>query len=147
MATAQMELPKIELARKLTPGIQTVESRNPLLPPSDQGGLLVSNLKAEFLTPDKMPDPRPPRVLFAGLRDPRLRMVLPIPLDVTVEESNVVVCWKAVDEFGVGQTLSGALDDFSSALRELYHRLNSSDELGPDLAKTSTTLSRHIVPR
>ena len=146
MASAHV-MPDVVSAQQLEPGIQTPTAGRGMLPPTSEAVPVPSNVVAEFRTLDQMPDPRPSRVLFAGLRDPRLRMVQAIPLDVNVEDSNVVVYWQAIDEFGVGETLSGALDDFASTLRELYHRLMEVDELGPDIAEVKRVLGEYVVPR
>jgi len=160
MAAAEQIVPPgltIELAQQLEPGIQTTPKKEPgeqflqgdsgPLPSTDQGVLPRSNLFAELSPPDRMPDPRPSRVLFAGLRDPRLRMVQAVPLDVTVEDSNVIVCWKEIDEFGVGESLTSAMDDFSNVVRELYYFLQDNSQIGPDIEAVKRVLGEYIVPR
>jgi|SRR5208283_4061543 len=150
MATAP---PVINSAQQLEPGIATaiVEQEireGELLSPQHGSQYPPSNIVAEFLRPDQLPNPRPSRVLFAALHDPRLRMVLAIPVDVSVEESTVVVCWPEINEFGTGETLSVALDDFAGGLRELYYRLFTKDvALGPDLSRVKEILGRYIQPR
>jgi len=87
-------------------------------------------------------------IQFAAVRDPRLRVVSAIPLNVATEEGQVIACWSEIDEFGVGETLSDALEDFSSRLRDLYSQLFSpAVKLGPDLQKIKKTIERHIQPR
>jgi hypothetical protein len=154
MATAEVA-PIIDSAQKLEPGIADEQlKRDPVLPgPGSSGSFPPSNIFAEFLSPDQLPNPRPSRVQFAAMRDPTLQMVQAIPLDVSIEESAVegsavVVCWSEIDEFGTGETLSLALDDFSHALRELYRRLHERDiNLGPDLGNVKGVLDKYIVPR
>ena len=150
MATAEVA-PVINSAQQLEPGIaETKLERNPVLPsqPIDSWPFTRSNVLAEFIPPDQMPNPRPSRVLFAALRDPGLRMVHAIPLDVSVEETTVVVCWSEINEFGTGDTLSEAIDDFASAVRELYLRLFAPDaNLGADLRKVKESLGQYIRPR
>ncbi len=79
MATAVAPL-EVTSARQSEPGVEEGEPDrklhgevlNPqhrLYPPS--------NVAVQVLQPDKAPNPRPPRVSFAALRDPRLRMVRP----------------------------------------------------------------------
>jgi hypothetical protein len=150
MATAELGSSAAMPAMLLEPGISEAEyARDPVLPSQDLGQmLLASNLKVEFLPPDQLPNPRPPRVQFAGIRDPRLQVVNPIPLDVSVEESTVIVCWPAINEFGTGETLSSAIDDFAGGVRELYHHLFAPDvTLGPDLLKTKDIVGQYIQPR
>lgn len=155
MATAEVPLPIVNSAQQSEPGTEKaiaeqreVTKKAELLSPQYGAQYPPSNVFAEFLRPDQLPNPRPSRVLFAALRDPRLRMVCAIPLNVTVEESTVVVCWSEINEFGTGETLSVALDDFAGGLRELYHRLfTPAVTLGPDLLRVKQTLGRYIQPQ
>ena len=153
MATAEitppLEKPTIESAQQLEPGIQRVlEQYAYQLLSRQEGNLPVSNLATHLETSVALSNPRPPRVLFGALKDPCLLVVDPIPLDVSLEESTVVVTWSDVAEFGTGATLSAAIDDFSGALRELYHQLFASDvKLGADLQKIQKILEQHIQPR
>jgi hypothetical protein len=39
------------------------------------------------------------------------------------------------------------MDDFASALRELFHRLHEGRSLGPDLEKVRRTLDQYIQAR
>jgi hypothetical protein len=149
MATA--EAPIINLAQQLEPGVAEAKlERNPVLPgpPTDIWPFPLSNVIAEFIPGDQLPTACPAQVQFAALRDPVLQMVHAIPLQVSKEESNAVVYWPEVDEFGTGETLSVALDDFASGLRELYYRLFAPDvSLGPDLQRVRQALERYIQPR
>jgi hypothetical protein len=149
MATA--EVAPIITAQRLEPGIAEAKlERNPVLPSQqpDNPSVPPSNLPAAFLPPEQMPNPRPSRVQFAGLRDPRLRMLSAIPLDVSVEESNVVVCWSEINEFGTGETLSAAMDDFAVGLRDLYGQLFAPNaSLGADLQRVKQTIERYIQLR
>ena len=156
MATTELAPPVVNSAQQLEPGV--VEAivgegdgmqQDAELLSRQYGGLYPpSNVAFEILPLDQFPNPKPPRVLFAGLRDPRLRMVRAIPLEVTREESTVVVCWSEINEFGTGETLSSALDDFASGLSELYQRLFAPDvNLGPDLRKVRETVEQYIQPR
>ena len=148
MATAEITPPPSIDAQQMEPGIQAPQEppKSQVLP--RQVGLIPSsNVKAVFAA-GTLPNPRPPRVLFAGLRDPKLRMVQAIPLDVSVEESTVLVSWSEINEFGTGKTLSSAIDDFSSGLRELYwHLLSPEITLGEDLQKVRSTVERYIQQR
>jgi hypothetical protein len=150
MATPEVA-PVINSAQQLEPGIAEAKlERNPVLPSQQAGALPFppSNVFAEFIHADEAPNPFPPRVQFAALRDPVLRMVRAIPLDVSKEGSNVVVCWQETNEFGTGETLSLAIDDFASCVSDLYHRLFSPDvKLGEDLQKVRATLTQYIHPR
>lgn len=150
MATAEVGPPRSDSALVLGPGVAEAKSErdNPVLPSQEAGGaFLPSNVSVEFVDQTQLRNARPDRVLLGALSDPRLRVVKPIALDVTVEESHVVVSWADVDEFGTGETLSTAIDDLGGSLRELYHRLSESEKLGPDLAKVKRVLHEHIVAR
>jgi hypothetical protein len=150
MATAEIvtEQPNGATAYQFGPGIATPEVAGPQVLPSEQpqhgpppGGLTVTFLSGAL-------NPQPDVIKFAAIRDPRLRLVKAIPLDVSRDESHFVVSWSETDEFGTGDTLSGALDDFAGSLRELYHELFSADvHLGPDLEKVKQTLAEYIQPR
>jgi hypothetical protein len=148
MATAEPAL-IVNSAQQLEPGIAEppAQGSGGLLSRQSEGLLPSSNLAVEILSADQLPNPRPSRVLFAALRDPRLRMKQPIPLDVTLEEGHVVVNWAAIDEFGSGDNLSAAIDDFAYALRALYRYLSGVEELGPDLANAKRVLSEYIEKR
>jgi hypothetical protein len=108
----------------------------------------ASNVRVEILLPAYAPNPRPSKVLFGGLQDPDLQVRRAIPLEVCVEESTVVVNWAEIDEFGTGETLSSALDDFSHTVRELYHHLYA-DEIKPgtDLLRVKQVLGEYIELR
>jgi hypothetical protein len=154
---AAQAAPVTVVAQKLEPGIYShpeQRSGGGALPQQEDNQVLPlplpSNvyLPAEVQALESMPNPCPPQVLFAGLRDPRLRMLQAIPLDVTKEESHVVVSWSAVEEFGAGESLGAALDDFGASIRELYFQLQARHgSLGPDLAKVKAHLGQYIAKR
>lgn len=130
------------------PGIATPVLTGPQVLPSErlQHGPPPGGISVVFLSGAL--NSRPDVVQFAAIRDPRLRMIKAIPLNVSREESNFVVDWPETHEFGTGDTLSGALDDFAGSLRELYHELFSPDaNLGPDLEKVKQTLAEYLQPR
>jgi hypothetical protein len=111
-------------------------------------GYPASNVRVEILLPAYAPNPRPSKLLFGGLQDPDLQVLRAIPLEVGVEESAVVVSWPEIDEFGSGETLSCALDDFSHTVRELYHHLYADDvRPGADLLRVRKVLGEYIEPR
>ncbi len=90
MATAGVAPPVINSAQRLEPGIAEAKlERNPVLPSQQLGSspFPASNVFAEFIRPGQLPEPCPARVQFAGLRDPVLRMVRAIPLDVSTKRN------------------------------------------------------------
>jgi hypothetical protein len=86
-------------------------------------------------------------VLFGALADPHLRLRKAIPLEVSSEDSAVVLTWAEIDEFGCGESLGAALDNFGSALLELHHRLHEPVQLGPDLENVKRVLDEYIESR
>lgn len=153
MATAQLAPPVVNSAQQTKAGVamtaegEGLQKDGEVLGPQYGGLYPPSNVAYEILPLEEMPAARPSRISFAGLRDPRLRMVQAIPLDVTVEESTVVVSWAEINEFGTGDTLSAALDDFADSLRELHHQLFAANvTLGPDLQKIKATIESYIQP-
>lgn len=91
----------------------------------------------------------PSGMLFGALRNPRLKMLKPIPLTISRDESgSVAVCWEAIQEFGYGANLHTALQDFSATIAELHFFLESeAQRLGEDLGRVSAILREHIAPR
>jgi hypothetical protein len=149
MATAEVvnEQPKEATAYQFEPGIATPVLVAQVLPSEQlQHGPAPKGLTVTFLSGALTS--RPDVVQFAAIRDPRLRIVKAIPLNVSREESHFIVDWPETHEFGTGDTLSGALDDFAGSLRELYHELFSPNaNLGPDLEKVRQTLAEYVQPR
>jgi len=93
------------------------------------------------------PSARPARLLFGALKAPTLRLRKPIPLDLSIGETEVVLTWAEIDEFGYGSTMGDAAEDFSRSLAELYCRLQESELLGPDLLNVKQILSQYIETR
>jgi hypothetical protein len=96
----------------------------------------------------EVPSARPQSVLFGALVHPKLRLRKPIPLELSVEEGNVVLSWIAADEFACGATMGEALDEFSKTVSELYVELNDNNvRLGADLERVRRILDEYIEPR
>lgn len=89
---------------------------------------------------------RPPSVLIGRLPDARLRIVKAIPVRVESQQADVVVASDELDEFGEGDHLTAALDDFGRALSSLYWSLKADQQrLGADLYQTWRRLQTHLV--
>jgi hypothetical protein len=148
MATAEVapQQPIFAEAQQFETGVYS-RPESMVLPPQQPTPVNFTYLPTHVKAMNNMPDARPSRLQFAALRDPRLRMKQAIPLDVTVEEGHVVVNWAAIDEFGSGENLGAAIDDFAYALRALYRYLNGVEELGPDLANAKRVLGEYIEKR
>ncbi len=139
---------EVDSAGLLDPGVYSADVPPSHVLPTQQASKPGSNVEVRVVPPDELPNPRPPRVLFAALGDPKLQVVRAVPLDVNVEEGTVVVSWADVEEFGTGDTMSAAIDDFAHALRELYHGLHAKDaRLGDDLLRVKRVLGEYIEPR
>ena len=77
--------------------------------------------------------PLPTSLSIGRLDDPRLRLTAPIPVRVEEDGLGNVVLWSDdLDEFGVGETLDAAMDDFRSTVVALYFLLREDEaRLGP----------------
>lgn len=96
----------------------------------------------------ELPNARLETVEFGALRHPELRLRRPIHLEVSVEDESVVVTWAAADEFGYGDTMGDALEDFARTLPELYFRLHESGvRLSSDLDRVRRVLDDYIEHR
>lgn len=94
------------------------------------------------------PSARPEWIEFGALMHPLLRLQRPIRLQVSSNEGMVSVFWREGTEFGYGQTMSEALDDFGRTLAELYSRLNEPNvQLSSDLQETKQLLCAYIESR
>lgn len=113
------------------------------------GSPKLSDVRARILPMSTVSDqaPYPATVNFAALKDPKLKMLRSIPLTVSRENSNVIVTWAEIDEFGVGGTLGEAMDDFGVSVRELHRGLHADSKLGEDLQKIRETLDLYISAR
>jgi len=98
---------------------------------------------------DEVPSARPgTSVLFAGRLGPYLRLLKPIPLEVSVEEGRVVLTWAETDDFACGDNTGEALDRFGQSIRELYEHLHANEvALGADLLRVRDVLDRYISAR
>lgn len=100
---------------------------------------------------DEIPSARPDKsIKFAGSLGPNLRLLRPIPLDVSFEENEgqVVLTWSETDDFSCGATTGEALEQFGRSIRELYDYLHASDvALGADLLRVRDVLDRYIASR
>ena len=113
--------------------VPTIE--NPLEPVHR---MIVENLEFSF----------PVEILFGAMIDRRLRIKNPIPITLSREEDVVVASSSELEEFGYGNDISEALDDFAKTLAELYLSLEENeDRLGDDLKQQFSRLSGFIEVR
>ncbi len=74
----------------------------------------------------------PVSILLGSLPDPVLFLREPITLDVEKEDGSFAVSSSEIDEFGVGEYLMDAVEDFQQSLVELYLTLRENqNSLGP----------------
>ena len=69
------------------------------------------------------PSATPAKVLLGSLNHPRLYLKAPIELKVSRDDGFVVVSNDELDEFGYGDFLTLAIEDFRQTLLELYYEL------------------------
>lgn len=96
-----------------------------------------------LLPPDVRCDPTPALqpFLLGSLRDRRLRVVAPIPVQFRREGQQVVAEAVDLDEFGFGENPSDAVTDLQRAIAELYFGLEKDAvRLGSDLNRVWRTL-------
>jgi len=82
------------------------------------------------------------RIQIGSLLDHRLRMSVPITLDLEREDEFYLAKYDELDEFGYGTDPISAVQDFRKTIAELYWQLKEDEErLGPDLTETWRRLS------
>ena len=89
----------------------------------------------------------PDTILFGGLNDPRLRLLRPIPLQVSREAERTTVRWVEADTAASGETLTSAMEMFGMRLRAIFHQLADSHSLDADRARLLDVLTRHVAFR
>lgn len=111
--------------------------------------VIAEGAKLSVTLIDAIPSARPEKeMLFAGRLGPNLRLLKPIPLEVCVEEEQVVLTWAETDDFAYGATTGEALEHFGHSIRELYEHLHAQDvALGVDLLRVRDVLDRYITAR
>lgn len=89
----------------------------------------------------------PSNVLFGALRHPALKLREPIPLRTERSDRGISVIWDEGQEFGFGDTFTGAVADFADTVAELYLQLCESEALSEDLTAVRDRLSYYIDVR
>jgi hypothetical protein len=109
----------------------------------------VEGAKLSVTLLDEVPSARPDTsVLFAGGLGPNLRLLKPIPLEVSLEGGQVILTWAETDDFACGDNTGEALDHFGQSIRELYAHLHAHGvALGADLLRVRDVLDRYITAR
>ncbi len=87
---------------------------------------------------------RPVHIMLGQLFNPELKLIQPIPADVSEEAGIIVANWAKTGEFGYGPTLSDALSDLARASEELFFELEDASSLSSDLLETRGILQQYI---
>ncbi len=85
-------------------------------------------------------------LLFAGSIHPQLRTVLPFRVRFERQEHGYTALVHELDEYGVGDTRSDALEDLRSTLQELYLSLERDEaRLSDHLRTVWSELKQHVI--
>ena len=111
--------------------------------------LTVSRQSTRLLyRPAGSPVRQPKHLLFGALSHPRLRLLKPIPVEISSRKGTYFARFKAADEFGTGSTPSLALEDLGKTLAELFIGLTERQSaLGSGLKKLLDHLSHFVAYR
>jgi hypothetical protein len=147
MATAA---PAISEAR-LSPGgglFAPPQSKKPMYTVRDVSDVSVGRPQLRIAYREASPAKQPKHVLFAASYNPRLRIIRPIPVELSRRQGQFYARFTAADEFGVGPSMSMSLEDLGKTLAELFIGLSEKrDHLGRDLLALHAKLSRYIAFR
>jgi len=87
----------------------------------------------------------PETMLLGALRDPRLRLIAPLPLTFERENDDVVAYCEELEEFGFGKHLTEAIEDLQATIAELYFTLKAENKnLGSNLRRIWDSLRQKI---
>lgn len=94
------------------------------------------------------PSRRPKHVRFGAVVHPKIRIVRPIPIEISYEKQTVIARFRDIEEFGCGSSTSLALEDLGKTIAELFLELQAQKpKLGPDLQRIYLVLRRHLASR
>ncbi len=84
-------------------------------------------------------------LLYAGSIHPELRTVEPFEVRFERVENGYAAVIRQIDEYGLGETRSEALEDLRKTLQELYISLERDEsKLSGDLLSVWTQLKQHV---
>jgi len=122
-----------------------------LIRPLDEGksedeplkGLLPFELPT---VPAKIIGPALPETMLLGaLRDPRLRLAVPLTITFESENDDIIAHCEDLEEFGFGKHLTEAIEDLQAAIAELYFTLKQeNNRLGSNLKRIWGSLRQKI---
>lgn len=94
------------------------------------------------------PSATPSKVLLGSLNHPILYLKAPIGLKVSRDGVSVVASNDELDEFGYGDHLTMAIEDFRQTVIELYLELErDSEQLGPEMVRVWNLLKEWVEKR
>ncbi len=87
----------------------------------------------------------PSTMLLGALRDPRLRLNVPLTITFEHDNSDIVAYCEELEEFGFGTHLTEAIADLQATIAELYFTLKEeNNRLGSDLVRIWDSLRQTI---
>ena len=90
-------------------------------------------------------EPAPKQILLGSLGDGRLRVRMPIAVNLATENDDYIAEAEELSEFGFGKNPSDAINDLQRALVELWFTLQQEqDRLGPDLLGVWSKLRQKV---
>lgn len=87
----------------------------------------------------------PKTMLLGALRDPRLRLIVPLTITFEYDNDDIVASCEELEEFGFGTHLTEAIADLQATIAELYFTLKEeNNRLGSNLKRTWDSLRQKI---
>lgn len=115
------------------------------LDPAEIQGFLIGEPTASVITDRQLGPALPDRTSIGSLRHGELRIIQPIEVRFSTEDSQCIAEAPEFNESGFGTTRSEALADLQFAIAELYFELKSErSNLGPDLMTIWGKMSQAI---
>ena len=129
-----MDTPVKERIERLDEGKSEDEPLEGLLP------FELPTVPTEFIGPAL-----PGIMRLGALRDPRLRLVVPLTITFESENDDIVAYCEEFEEFGFGTHLTEAIEDLQATIAELYFTLKEeNDRLGSSLKRIWDSLHQKI---
>jgi hypothetical protein len=79
-------------------------------------------------------------IWIASLPDDRLRLMAPLSIEVTRDQSGFIAECKKLDEFGYGSEVIDSVEDLRETICELFWELQDGRDLAPGLVSLSRTI-------
>jgi hypothetical protein len=92
----------------------------------------------------------PMEIMFGGPLDHGLRVIVPLPVQISKENGTYIANCAAIQQFGYGSDMSEALDDFGKTVAEMFLYLSEeskADRLGNELAIQYKALQQYLERR